>query len=209
MAKPVAVDVPGCLRVESAGKAATEKRKAFLVDYQIPTDPVNIQVAERVRKGELGKLAMIATIGISGRLLDPPKTTTIESRLQNLIWDFDIPLGGSFIVSFDIHAIDVALWIVGQRPVAAMGTSRICRIDPHGDSHDTSSVVFEYADGLIHQHSGCQLPNGSDGEIGCKLLGQAGHAVTSARLSDRPLLCRPVSAPAISIWATPPVLTNA
>lgn len=176
MAKPVAVDVPGCLRVESAGKTATQKQRAFLVDYQIPTDPSNIAVAERVRKGELGKLAKISTVGISGRLADPPKTATIESRLQNLIWDFDIALGGSFVVSFDIHAIDAAIWVLGQRPVAAMGASRICRVDPHGDSHDTCSMIFEYADGLIHEHGGCQLPNASDGEISCKIYGQTGNA---------------------------------
>ena len=47
MAKPVAVDVPGCLRIGAAGKQATEKQRVFLVDYQIPTDPNNIAGCRR------------------------------------------------------------------------------------------------------------------------------------------------------------------
>ena len=71
----------------------------FFVDYQMHTDPANIQVAERIRKGEAGKLAKIVTVGINGGRSDPPKTATIESRLQHGVWDNDIDLGGSFIVS--------------------------------------------------------------------------------------------------------------
>jgi predicted dehydrogenase len=134
-------------------------------------------VAERVRKGELGKLAKVSTTGVAGGRNDPPKTANIESRLQGLVWDNDLAIGGSFIVSFDIHPIDAAIWVLGQRPVAAMGASRICRVNPHGDSHDACSVVYEYANGLIHEHSGQALPNGADGELSCRLFGQRGHAV--------------------------------
>ncbi len=154
MAKPVAVDVPGCLRVEASGELATRKQRVFFVDYQIPTDPSNIEVQKRIRAGEIGPLAKIITLGVTGCHDDPPLTANIESRLRKLIWDNDIAIGGSYIVSFDIHAIDAALWVVGQRPIAAMGYSRICRPDPHGGSPDTSAVAYEYADGLIHSHTG-------------------------------------------------------
>jgi myo-inositol 2-dehydrogenase / D-chiro-inositol 1-dehydrogenase len=177
MAKPVAVDVPGCLRIEAAGKLATQKQRVFFVDYQIPTDPVNISVAERIRKGEMGKIVKVSTVGAGGGRDDPPKTATIESRLQGLIWDYDIAIGGSFLVSFDIHAIDAALWILGQRPVAAMGDVRVCRPNPHGDSPDAGSIIYQYADGVIHEHSNQALPNATDGELSCKLYSCTGHAV--------------------------------
>jgi len=179
MAKPVAVDVHGCLKVEAAGKLATQKQRVFLVDYQIPTDPVNIQIAERVRKGEIGKLTKVESVGVCGGRADPPKTATIESRLESLVWDNDIAIGGSFINSYDIHAIDATIWVLGRRPVAAMGSSRICRANPYGDSHDVCSVVYEYADGLIHEHSGLAMPDGSDGELGCKVHGERGYAVVN------------------------------
>lgn len=168
MAKPVAIDVPGCLRIGAAGKQATEKKRVFLVDYQISTDPNNIKVYQAVREGKAGKLARLMTTGISGGRNDPPKTATIESRLQNLLWDNDVVLGGGLNVSFDIHAIDAAIWLIGQRPVAAMGYSNICRPDPHGDCCDVASVVFEYADGLIHEHFSQHLPNHTQGELSCK-----------------------------------------
>ena len=125
MAKPVAVDVPGCLRIEAAGKQATQKQRVFHVDYQIHTDPVNIQVAEMIRKAGVEKLTKIATVGVAGGHVDPPKTATIESRIRDNVWDNDIAISGSWINVFDIHAIDAAIWILGKRPIAAMGASRI------------------------------------------------------------------------------------
>ncbi|HOM16016.1 MAG TPA: Gfo/Idh/MocA family oxidoreductase, partial [Thermoguttaceae bacterium] len=132
MAKPIAVDVPGCLAIQEAGRQANRKNRIFWVDYQMPTDPVNQKVAELIRSGGLGPLTRISTVGISGGHNDPPKTQTIASRLRGLIWDNDIPLGGGFIVSFDIHAIDVAVWVLGRRPIAAIGASRIARPEPRG-----------------------------------------------------------------------------
>jgi predicted dehydrogenase len=176
MAKPVAVDVPGCLSIEAAAKQATQNKCVFLVDYQIPTDPSNIEVRKRVLSKEMGKLAKIITAGISGTRPDPPKTATIADRLQHLVWDNDMEIGGSYINSFDIHAIHAAIWVVSQRPVAAMGASRINRLNPHGTSQDTLAVVFEYADGLIHEHTGQALANATDGELSCKLYSATANA---------------------------------
>ena len=179
MAKPVAVDVPGCFRVGSAGKQAAQKQRVFFVDYQIPTDPANIQVAERIWKGEMDKFAKVVTVGVSGGHDDPPKTGTIENRLQHLIWANDIAIGGGYIASYDIHAIDAAIWLLGQYPVAAMGSSRVCRTDPHGDAHDVCCVVYDYADGLLHEHSGMALPNSASTELSCRLYGPTANALVS------------------------------
>ena len=66
IAKPVAVDVPGCLAIEAAGRLATQKKRCFLVDYQLPTDPVNIEVVQRIWDGGLGRLRAVTTIGQGG-----------------------------------------------------------------------------------------------------------------------------------------------
>jgi predicted dehydrogenase len=177
MAKPVAVDVPGCLRIEAAAKRATQKRQAFFVDYQIPTDPCNIEVVKRIHSPAMGKLAKIVTLCVSSGYDDPPKTATLESRLRNSVWTRDVALGGDWILAYDIHAIDAALWAAGQRPVAATGASRICRSRPHGDARDVCEVVYEYADGLVHTHSAQSLPNGADGELDCEVYGETAHAL--------------------------------
>ncbi len=159
MAKPVAVDVPGALAIAAAAKAATAKQLCFFVDYQLPTDPANQEVVKRIHSADFGKIAQVQTVGLTGGFTDPPKTRTIESRLQHLIWVNDIALGCDYIGNYDIHAIDAALWAIGEAPVAAMGSSRICRVDPHGDGHDVCSVVYEYANGVVHNHYGEALAN--------------------------------------------------
>lgn len=176
MAKPIAVDVPGCTAIASAGKLATQKQRVFLVDYQMPTDPINIEVARRVREEELNRLVRVTTVGICGGHSEPPREATIENRLKDLIWCNDIALGGGFILSFDIHAIDTAVWLLGKHPIAAMGLSRIARPNPHGDAHDATSVVFEYADGLIHDHFGQALPNATPGELSCTAYSPTANA---------------------------------
>jgi len=179
MAKPVAVDVPGCLAIGAAGKRSTEKQRCFLVDYQMPTDPINIEVAQRIRDGGLGPIEQVTTVGICGGFADPPKTATIESRLQHLIWVNDVALGADYIGNFDIHAIDAALWVLGRRPIAAMGASRIGRADPHGDARDVCSVVFDYADGFVHNHLGQGLADNTDGELSCRIFGQKANALVN------------------------------
>ncbi len=176
MAKPVAVDVPGTLQIEAAAKRATQKQRCFYVDYQMPTDPANIEVLKRVREGAIGPLCQVSTIGIGGGFADPPKTATIESRLQGLVWVNDVAIGGDYVVNYDIHAIDAALWAIGKRPTAAAGGSRIGRADAHGDARDVCSVIFEYDDGLVHSHFGEGLRNQLPGELSCRLDGQNGHA---------------------------------
>ena len=179
MAKPVAVDVPGALQILAAGKQATGKRSCFMVDYQMSTDPANIEIRKRIHKEGFGKLTQIQTVGISPGHDDPPKTANLESRLRHLTWTNDIAMGCDYIGNYDIHAIDAALWVTGQRPVSAVGDSRICRPHPHGDSHDVCSVIFEYADGLVHNHLGhalnCQLKS----ELSCRIYSKTGNALLS------------------------------
>jgi predicted dehydrogenase len=177
MAKPVAVDVPGCLRIEAAARQATRKRQAFFVDYQIPTDPSNVEVVRRIHGPATGKLAKIVTVCASSGYDDPPKTATLESRLRNSVWTRDIALGGDWILAYDIHAIDAALWAAGRRPVAATGVSRVCRSRPHGDARDVCEVLYEYADGLVHTHTAQSLSNGADTELSCYVYGETAHAL--------------------------------
>ena len=177
MAKPVAVDVPGALQVLAAGKEARRRRQCFLVDYQIPTDPLNMEVVRRIQMGGLGKIAQVRTVGISGGPSDPPKTATLESRLQNLIWLADVAMGCDILGNFDIHAIDAALWVLGQRPTAATGRSRICRPDPHGDARDVCSLVYEYADGTVHNHYGQAFKNNSGVELSAAICGTQANAL--------------------------------
>ena len=163
MAKPIAVDVPGCLTIGEAAKQATRKQRCFLVDYQLPHDPACIEVATRVREGGLGKLAHVASFGIAWQAWpDPPLGKNIENRLRGEIWLSDTALSGDTIVSYDIHIIDGIVWMLGQRPVSACGRSRICRGEPHGDRTDAAAVVYELADGTLWTHVTQSINNNID-----------------------------------------------
>ena len=162
IAKPVATDVPGCLAIGAAGKRATQKKQCFLVDYQLPTAPANIEVAKRIWDGGLGKLAHVQSIGFSGPWSDPPRQKTIANLLRGGAWLSSVALSGDSIVSYDIHSIDGALWVLRQRPVAASGASRICRPKPNGDYRDATAVVYELPDGVLWTHRGQSLKNNED-----------------------------------------------
>ncbi|MCY2993977.1 MAG: Gfo/Idh/MocA family oxidoreductase [Planctomycetota bacterium] len=176
MAKPIAVDVPGCLQVDAAAKKASADKRCFLVDYQMPTDPHNLACAQRFREGAIASLGVVKSFYYGGLFGDPPLTKSIDSRLRSLIWVNDMSIGGSYHVNACIHPIQAMMWVLGQTPVAAAGISRIARAEPHGDSHDMFGITYEFADGLIWTHTGRHAsgPTGPDDPLAtCEFLGNA------------------------------------
>jgi predicted dehydrogenase len=193
MAKPIAVDVPGALSIENTARAAAARQLCFFVDYQMPTDPANQDVAGRIHAPAFGRIEQVQTYGVGPGFPDPVKESTIESRLQHLVWVNDIEIGCDYIGNYDIHAIDAALWVIGERPVVAMGGSRICRPNPHGNSHDVCSVIYEYANGVVHNHFGQALSKLARNELSCRVSGANGNALlnywgaATLRTSDEPV----------------------
>src|SRR5215831_481836 len=59
LAKPVAVDVPGCQTVAASGRKAAEKKLAFRVDFQTRAMPAYREVASRIHKGDIGNLVTV------------------------------------------------------------------------------------------------------------------------------------------------------
>jgi predicted dehydrogenase len=184
MAKPVAIDVPGCLAVSELGKKATGKKLVFLVDFQTRTDPFIIESVKRCHEGLIGKLVLLSSLYSDEAFPDPPKTETIESRLHSLIWVNDNEIGGGMLVNAGIHAIDLALWIAAGRPVnrmvqgkpkSAMGCARTGKPDPHGDTCDVYSVTYQFDDGLILNHRGEHINNTHGFVCNCFVFGQYGY----------------------------------
>jgi predicted dehydrogenase len=178
MAKPVAVDVPGCLAVEEAARQATKKKLCFHIDYQMPTDPVNIEIAQRIWDGGLGKMLAVTSWGAGGVTamgVDPPREKTLENVFRGLRWMRDIALGCDLIGNFDIHSIDAAMWVTRQVPVAAMGQARICRPNPHGDRHDLFGLIYECPNGMTWIHQSYQIPDHGQ-SLYCDFRGELGSA---------------------------------
>jgi len=179
-AKPVAIDVPRALKVQAAGKLAAKKKLCYLVDYQMPTDPVNIEVVKRVHEGGLGKLAHVDSIGFSPPWGEPP-VRNVEDRLRSGHWGSTIALSGDVITENTIHSINAVLWLVGRRPVSAVGRSRCCRRNPRDDYREVYLVTYEFDDGLLWTHRCQSLNNQLDWALNLNAYGEQATALVSYR----------------------------
>lgn len=159
VAKPVAVDVPGCVKIADLGRRAAKAKQVFLVDFQTRTHPFFIESIKRIHAGALGQVAFLSSVYNDNGFRDPPLTETVESRLRHLIWVNDVALGGGMLVNAGIHAVDVALWVADRLPASTVGASQAARPNPHGDTHDAYSITYRFADGLVWNHRGEHVPN--------------------------------------------------
>jgi predicted dehydrogenase len=80
-------------------------------------------------------------------------------------------VGCDTIGNFDIHAIDAALWITGQRPTSCVGAGRICRPNPQADSHDLFFLTYQCANGLLWSHQSYHIPDHGRGLV-CNVNGE-------------------------------------
>ncbi len=177
-AKPVAIDVPGALMVQAAGRRATEKRLCYLVDYQMPTDPINIEVVKRVHAGGLGRLGHIDSIGFSPPWGEPVVHCT-EDRLRH--WLSTIALSGDVITENTIHSINAVLWLVGRRPARAIGRTRRCRTPARDDYREIYLVTYEFDDGLLWTHRCQSLRNQLEWALSLNAYGEKATALVSYR----------------------------
>ena len=155
LAKPVAVDAPGCNLIGASGKKATEKKRVFLVDFQTRVDPFYMEALKRVHEGAIGKFAFGEASYHCDRLGAKGEDKTPEGRLRN--WVFDKALSGDIITEQNIHALDVMNWILQVPPLRAWGKGgRKVRVDV-GDCWDHFVLVFEYPDDVAVSFSSRQF----------------------------------------------------
>jgi predicted dehydrogenase len=82
LAKPVAVDAPGCRSIAASGARAAEKKLCFLVDFQTRTDPFYREALRRVHAGAIGEFVFGEASYQSGRLSIQTPPGTPEARLR-------------------------------------------------------------------------------------------------------------------------------
>ncbi|MCX6897131.1 MAG: Gfo/Idh/MocA family oxidoreductase [Verrucomicrobia bacterium] len=177
-AKPAAVDVPGALKVQAAARLATQKKLCYLVDYQMWTDPINIEVVKRIHEGGLGKLGHIDSVGFSNPWGEPP-IKTAEDRLR--WWLPTTALSGDVINELSIHSINAVLWVVGKRPVSAIGRTRVVRPNPRFEFREVYLVTYEFDDGLLWTHRVQSLRNDLDWALKLDAYGDKATALVSYR----------------------------
>ena len=180
LAKPIAVDVPGCLTVAESGKKATAKKLCFQVDFQTRANKLYQDAVKAVHGGEIGKIVSVeanyqcdATWGGMDQVLrKDPKNPEVRLRA----WGVDRLFSGDIITEQNIHALDVAAWMLDAEPVRAYGTGGRKR-EFLGDCWDHFAVIFYYPNDLVVSFNSHQMGFGYD-DIMCRVYGFKGTADT-------------------------------
>ncbi len=179
LAKPVAVDVPGCQSIAASGATARSKGQVFLVDFQTRTNEFYVEAIQRVHAGAIGDFCFGEGSYHDGRLAIKGETDGPEGRLRN--WVFDRALSGDIIVEQNIHTLDVMSWIAKDvPPVRCSGTGgRRVRIDV-GDAWDHFALAYEYANNVGVTFSSRQFDaHGTPGGILNRMFGTKGVLMTA------------------------------
>jgi predicted dehydrogenase len=180
LAKPIAVDVPGCQTVEESGKRATSKRLVFLVDFQTRATPAYQEVVKRVAAGEIGAVRLVEAAyfcrlyfaNVDAEFRRSPKDATARLRA----WPIDRVLSGDIITEQNIHALDVATWFLNAAPLKAAGGGGRAR-DFQGDCWDNFSVTYTFPGDVLVNFCSKQFGPAYD-DILCRVHGINGFAET-------------------------------
>jgi myo-inositol 2-dehydrogenase/D-chiro-inositol 1-dehydrogenase len=161
VAKPVAVDAPGCRSIAKSGTKATANKRAFLVDFQTRTHPSFITAVGKVHEGGLGELvfgeAQYHAESPWEEYYGPLAADPANAELRLKAWGLDRALSGDMITEQDIHAIDVMSWIMGPPPLYAIGCGGLKARPKVGTCWDHFLVHYQYGDKVGVQFSGRQF----------------------------------------------------
>jgi myo-inositol 2-dehydrogenase / D-chiro-inositol 1-dehydrogenase len=147
LAKPIAVDMPGCASVEESGRRATGRKLAFLIDFQTRANAFFIEAVKKVHDGAIGELAFGESsyhAGVPFEWMYPyieGPSPSAEGQLR--AWGLSRSLSGDIITEQNIHTLDVASWIMNAPPLFALGTgARTVR--KVGEIFDHFVVHYQY-----------------------------------------------------------------
>jgi predicted dehydrogenase len=180
LAKPAAVDVPGCQSIEASGRQATEKKLAFQVDFQTRAHPAYQEVMKRTHAGQIGRLISL-DVGYHCdtyfQAMDAEfRRSKQDAEARVRAWAIDRVLSGDVITEQNIHSLDVATWFANAAPLKAVGTGGRAR--PYlGDCWDHYAVIFWFPDNVIASFSAKQVGFGYD-DILCRAYGMDGTVDT-------------------------------
>jgi predicted dehydrogenase len=157
--KPVAVDVPGAIKVIQIGKRA-EGKLSLDVGFQIRDCPPFVELVKRIHDGALGKIVCGEAHYLTGYIDRPawPNASPTERRLRN--WVYDRVLSGDIIVEQNIHVIDICNWILKSHPLKASATGGRRGRPADGDAYGNYNVVFRYPDDVDVTFSSTQFAKG-------------------------------------------------
>jgi len=178
VAKPIAVDVPGCRSVEASGRRAIGKKLCMLVDFQTRAHPSHREAVKRVHAGMIGDLVSVECGYQTGLVFatrdEARRKDSKNAELRLRAWGSDRVLSGDVITEQNIHALDLASWYLNAEPIRAYGSGGRKR-DYVGNCWDHFAVIFYYPKNILVSFSSKQVGFGFD-DIMCRVHGVNGTA---------------------------------
>lgn len=182
VAKPVAVDVPGCDSIEESGTKASKNNLCFLIDFQTRANDYFIEALNRVHNNDIGELAFGEASYHAGFpftaqnqiLKSDPQNT--ENQLR--AWGISRELSGDIITEQNIHTLDVMSWIMNENPISAYGSCGHNVRDDIGNCSDHFTLVFKYPKNVAVAFSSRQFKTSSAGGIINRMFGSKGTLET-------------------------------
>jgi predicted dehydrogenase len=150
--KPIAVDVPGVLRVEETCRRAEAKGLAVVSGLCWRYHPAVVETVNRVRDGAIGDIIAIESHYNAGTLWHrgrKPEWSQMEYQIRN--WLYYTWLSGDHIAEQAVHSLDKTAWLQGDvSPVAAMGIGgrQQRTAEQYGHVYDHFTVFYEYESGI-------------------------------------------------------------
>ena len=131
--KPIAKSIDAVVQIYDE---AARVGKPLFCAFQRRFDPNFVDVRDRMRKGEIGKLHVI-------------KTCSRDSPSPSIEY---VRTSGGFFVDSSVHDIDLVCWIVGELPITIQAQAHAFRRDiaDAGDV-DTIAIVMKFPSGVIAQ----------------------------------------------------------
>lgn len=179
LAKPIAVDVPGCNSIEKSGQKATANKQCFLVDFQTRANEYFIEAIKRVHEGAIGEFAFGESSYHAGspwkQWFDLVRKNPDNPEVRLRAWGIDLALSGDIITEQNIHTLDVASWIMQETPIYAVGTGGLTVRAKLGTCWDHYALLFQYPNNIGITFSSRQF-NGYDtpGGIRNRMFGSKG-----------------------------------
>lgn len=173
--KPVAPDVAGCHKVIQTGEKAKGK-VSLAIGFQIRHATPYVEMANRIRRGDIGEVVNVQLYYISSVKKDPVQPIG-DSREEFMIRNhfYFRELSGGILLDQGIHMIDVCNWVLNERPEEAQGNGNRKGAPDYGDTFSNYQALYNYpAERNVSIHSTQIGPQFSD--VCARFIGTKGIA---------------------------------
>lgn len=184
MEKAFAVDVPGVRRVLKTGEAAEKKGLKIAGGLMSRHSTSLAEAVAKIHEGIIGEVITCwayrahGPVGLAPKPADMKEMAHQVRNFHSFHW-----VGGSFILDWLIHNLDVCCWVKNSWPVSAQGQGgRQGRTEPD-QMYDHYAVEYSFADGTRLFAQGRHMAN-CWGFWGSVIHGAKGSAVLGEGIPD-------------------------